>query len=138
MVTRSLKVTAMQTWISDIVLEALQLATQGNLVTVVAYDTEILVLLLYHFSNDMADIYLLSESKQSRRKLKKLISIRELAEKTSRGVLQNLLLIHPCGGCDSTSAVCGHGKCAIIKIIEKSESVLSCCKTLADDAASYS
>ena len=138
MVTRSLKVTAMQTQISDIVLEALQLATQGNLVTVVAYDTEILVLLLFHFSNDMADIYLLSESKQSRRKLKKLISIRELAEKTSRGVLQNLLLIHPWGECDSTSAVCEHGKCAIIKIIEKSESVLSCCKTLADDAASYS
>ena len=61
---------------------------------VVADDTDILVLLLRHFSNDMADIYLLSESKQLLRKLKKLISIRELAEKASRTVLQNLLLIH--------------------------------------------
>lgn len=61
---------------------------------VVADDTDILVLLLQHFSNDMADIYLLSESKQLLRKLKKLISIRELAEKASRTVLQNLLLIH--------------------------------------------
>ena len=42
----------------------------------------------------MADIYLLSESKQLLRKLKKLITIRELAEKASRTVLQNLLLIH--------------------------------------------
>ena len=53
----------------DIVSAALRLATQRNSVTVVANDTDILVLLLYHFSNDMADIYLLSESKQSRRKL---------------------------------------------------------------------
>ena len=121
----------------DIVSEALRLATQGNPVTVVADDTGIIVLLLYHFSNDMADIYLLFGSKQLRRKLKKLINIRELAEKTSRAVLQNLLLIHVWGGCDSTSAVYGHGKCAIITIIQKSDSVLSCCKTLADDAASY-
>ena len=86
----------------------------------------------------LADIYLLSGIKKSRRKLKKLISICELAEKTSRAVLQNLLLIHAWSGCDSTSAIYGHGKCAIIKIIQKFESVLSCCKTLADDAASYS
>ena len=86
----------------------------------------------------MADICLLSESKQSRRKLKKLISFRELAEKTSRAVFQDLLLIHAWGGCGSTSAIYGHGKYAIIKIIQKSESLLSCCKTLADDAASYS
>ena len=81
----------------------------------------------------MADIYLLSESKQLLRKLKKLITIRELAEKASRTVLQNLLLIHAWRDWDSTSAVYGHGKCAIIKIIQKSESVLSCCKTLPGD-----
>ena len=108
---------------TDIISEALRFATQGNSVTVVA---------------DATDIYLLSGSTESRRKLKKLISICELAEKTSRGVLQNLLLIHAWSGCDSTSAIYGHGKCAIIKIIQKFESVLSCCKTLADDAASYS
>ena len=123
---------------TDVISEALRFATQGNSVTVVADDTDILALLLYHFSNDMGDIYLLSGSKKSSRKLKKLISICELAEKTSRGVLQNLLLIHAWGGCDSKSAVYGHRKCAIIKIIQKFESVLSCCKTLADDAASYS
>ena len=123
---------------TDVISEALRFATQGKSVTVVADDTDILALLLYHFSNDMGDIYLLSGSKKSSRKLKKLISICELAEKTSRGVLQNLLLIHAWSGCDSTSAIYGHGKCAIIKIIQKFESVLSCCKTLADDAASYS
>ena len=79
---------------TDIVSEALWLATQGNSVIVAVNDTDILVLILYQFSNDIADIYLLSESKQPRRKLKKLISIRELAEKTSCPVLQNLLLIH--------------------------------------------
>ena len=91
----------------DIVSEAPRLATQGNSMKVVADDTDILVLLLQHFSNDMADIYLLSESKQLLRKLKKLISIRELAEKASRTVLQNLLLIHAWRDWDSTSAVYG-------------------------------
>ena len=86
----------------------------------------------------MTWLFTCCESKWSRRKLKKLISIRKLAEKTSCTVLQNLILIHAWGGCDSTPAVYGHGKCAIIKIIQKSESVLSCCKTLANDVASYS
>ena len=122
---------------TDIVSEALWLATQGNSVIVAVNDTDILVLILYQFSNDMADIYLLSESKQPRRKLKKLISIRELAEKTSCPVLQNLLLIHSWGRCDATYAFYGHRKCAIIKIIQKSESVLSCCKTLANHTAFY-
>ena len=121
---------------TDIVSEALWLATQGNSVIVAVNDTDILVLILYQFPNDMADIYLLSESKQPRRKLKKLISIRGLAEKTSRPVLQNLLLIHSWGGCDATYAYYEHGKGAIIKIIQNSESVLSFCKTSANHAAS--
>ena len=121
---------------TDIVSEALWLATQGNSVIVAVNDTDILVLILYQFPNDMADIYLLSESKQPRRKLKKLISIRGLAEKTSRPVLQNLLLIHSWGGCDATYAYYEHGKGAIIKIIQKSESALSFCKRSANHAAS--
>ena len=43
---------------TDIISEALWLATQGHSVTAVAHDTGILVLLLYHISHDMA-IYLL-------------------------------------------------------------------------------
>ena len=106
---------------TDIVSGANRLATQGNSLTVVADNTDILVLLLYDFSNDMADIFLQSERKQSHGKLQKLISIRKLAEETSCVVLQNLLLIHAWHGRDSTSAVYWHGKCDIIKIIQESE-----------------
>ena len=102
---------------TNIVSEALQLAIQGNSVTVAANNRDILVMLLFHFSNDMANISLLLESKQLCRMLKKQISIQELAEKTNHAVLQNLLLIHAWDGCDSTSAVYRHRKCAIIKII---------------------
>ena len=104
----------------DIVSEANRLATQGNSLTVVADDTDILVLLLYDFSNDMADVFLLSERKQSHGKLQKLIW-QKLAEETSCAVLQNLLLIHAWHGRDSTSAVYWHGKCDIIKIIQEFE-----------------
>ena len=42
---------------------ALQRATEGNVVTVVAEDTDILVLLMYHWNMSMADIYLKSEAR---------------------------------------------------------------------------
>lgn len=46
---------------ADIVSEKLKLTTHGNLVTVLADDTDIHILLFFHFSPDMADIFMRSE-----------------------------------------------------------------------------
>lgn len=40
-----------------IVTSALQFAAQGNTTTVVADDTDVLVLLMYHWKENMADVY---------------------------------------------------------------------------------
>ncbi|CAE1157239.1 unnamed protein product [Acanthosepion pharaonis] len=53
---------------TDIVSETLKLATKENVVTVIADDTVIVVLLLFHFSLDMAYIYMSFEGKTSREK----------------------------------------------------------------------
>ena len=44
-----------------IVACALQYAIQGTKVTVVANDTDVLILLMYHWKKEMADIYFSSE-----------------------------------------------------------------------------
>lgn len=51
-----------------IVASALQFAAQGNTTTVVADDTDVLVLLMYHWKENMADVYFQSEPKKSQKK----------------------------------------------------------------------
>ena len=51
-----------------IVACALQMAMEGKQVTVVADDTDVLILLMYHWTESMADMYFLSEPKKSQKK----------------------------------------------------------------------
>ena len=53
---------------------ALDLAAQGNEVTVVADDTDILVLLIYHWKINMATLYFKSEAKKMMWKVQDLIA----------------------------------------------------------------
>jgi len=61
---------------------ALEIATAHEPVTAVSDDTDILVLLVYHFKPTMADIYLITSGKN---KLGLMISIRSV-QKTSGSV----------------------------------------------------
>ena len=49
----------------QIVFAAIALASDGNHTTVIADDTDILVLLLFHWNADMADIHLRSQRKKA-------------------------------------------------------------------------
>ena len=51
-----------------IVANALRIATEGKEVNVIADDTDVLILLMYHWIDTMADVYLLSEPKKSQKK----------------------------------------------------------------------
>ena len=53
---------------------ALDLAAQGNEVTVEADDTDILVLLIYHWKINMATLYFKSEAKKTMWKVQDLIA----------------------------------------------------------------
>ena len=96
-----------------VVKTALEIAVTQP-VTVVATDTDILVMLLYHFTESHKNIFMLSETNNTT-----AIPIQTLRECVGCNTAKQLLLIHAISGCDSTSSLFGHGKVAVFKKLTK-------------------
>ena len=77
-----------------IVSAALESALIRKTVTVFGNDTDLIIILLHHWNEEMANILVLRVT-----------------------VLQHLLFIHAFGGCDTTSAIHDKGKGAILCLI---------------------
>ena len=105
-----------------IVACALQMAMEGKEVTVVADDTDVLILLMYHWTESMADVYFLSEPKKSQKKGLQVWRICDLITKAGT-LTSHLLFLHAWSGCDTTSATFGQGKTNLVKKIKASEEV---------------
>ena len=105
-----------------IVACALQMAMEGKEVTVVADDTDVLILLMYHWTESMADVYFLSEPKKSQKKGLQVWRICDLITKAGT-LTSHLLFMHAWSGCDTTSATFGQGKTNLVKKIKASEEV---------------
>ena len=102
-----------------IVTCALQYATQGTKeVTVVADDTDVLVLLMYHWKENMTDVYFQCKSQK-----KGIISwkINDLVTDAGEVVISHLIFVHAWSGCDTTSATFGQGKASLLKKLKESE-----------------
>lgn len=94
---------------STIVKTALDIAsTSVGYVAVVADDTDIAVMLVHHWQNNMCDIYFLQE------RWDKAWSIKDASLK-NENLKQHLLFVHAWSGCDTVSSVFGKGK---IKLVE--------------------
>ena len=107
-----------------IVKSDLDFAHSGYVTTVVADDTDILVLLLHHYrSTAMADIFLLSEAAKWQRQDIKFINVRRLVNLSGQTLVSHLLFIHAWSGCDTTSAIFNQGMAAMLRKLEKSEEV---------------
>ena len=106
-----------------IVACALQMAMGGKEVNVVADDTDVLILLMHHWTETMADVYFLSEPKKSQKKGLQVWRICDLIAKAGKLVTSHLLFIHAWSGCDTTSATFGQGKTNLMKKIQASEEV---------------
>ena len=98
-----------------IVSSALEFARNGQTVTVVAEDTDVLIMLVYHWRNDMEDIFIRKESRLSRPG--EMISMKEATSSIAVVIQRHILLIHACSGCDTTSATFGHGKMHLMKML---------------------
>ena len=94
-----------------IVSPAMAYATGGQAAVVVAEDTDIFVMLLYHYcdrSNDgLAAVFLKKEAKRLRQR--QVYSLKEAAEVVPAEVSKRVLVIHAWSGCD-TSDTFGHGE----------------------------
>lgn len=102
-----------------IVASALHFAEQGHDVSVEADDTDIIVLLMYHWKPNMADIYF--RPKPTKKKELLAWKVKDLVNKAGEIVTSNLLFIHAWCGCDTTSATFGHGKTNLLKKMKQSE-----------------
>ena len=78
-------------------------------VPVAAADTDALNMLLYFCNNEMANILMLSDSAQSKKKSPKVYNIKEIAEKFNHEILTYLLVIRAFTGCDTTSSIYDQG-----------------------------
>ena len=121
---------------TEIVDAALQFANHSKSVTVVADDTDILILLLHFWSYEMATIFLRSESKQQ--KNMKLLNVSRIAEIMETRIRSNLLFIHAWGGCDTTSATFNQGKSAVLKLVKQGkEDIIGVCSVFNDESSSH-
>ena len=87
-----------------IVSSALEFAWNGQ--TVVAEDTDVLIMLVYHWRNCMEDIFIKKESKLSTPG--EMISMKDATSSIPVVIQRHILLIHAWSGCDTTSATFGH------------------------------
>ena len=104
-----------------IVSAALKSALIRKTVTVFGNDTDLIVMLLHHWSEEMTNILVRSEYAIKEGKLLKQLSITEATSMLSVTLLQHLLFIHAFGGCDTTSAIHDKGKGAIFRLMQKSK-----------------
>ena len=114
-----------------IVSMAMDSAAGGQAAVAVVEDTDIFVMLLYHYcdrsndgfaSNDgLTTVFLKKEAKRPRQR--QVYSIKEAAEVVPAQIWKRVLVIHAWSSCDFTSATFGQGKTTLLKTMAKSKEV---------------
>ena len=98
---------------------ALQYASEGSEVNVVADDTDVFVLLVYHWKQTMADFFFRTEAGKNL----KIWRISDVVDQAGPIVTSHLLFLHAWCGCDTTSATFGQGKVSLMKKLKQSNEV---------------
>ena len=80
---------------------ALEYAALGTEVNLVADDTDVLVLLMLHWKENMADVFFHSEARKSLQTTALSWNVRDLVSKAGNLIVSHLLLIHAWSGCDT-------------------------------------
>ena len=92
-----------------------------------ADDTDIAVMLLYHWKEELGDIIFFQERQQ------KGSSIKQAAERL-RDLQEHVFFGHAWSGCDKVSASCGKGKPRFLKQVNKNEELKDVSITIMNDA----
>ena len=111
--------------------------SRSESVTVIGNDTDLLVLLLYHFQSSMKDIFLCCEVTKFRSHSRSLISIRQACAHLGPVATHRLLALHAIGGCDTTSALYGIGKGVMWKKMCNNDEAGPLCNVLESESASH-
>ena len=98
-----------------IVQQVLKAASEARRMTVVCDDTDVFVLLLYHYQRAGLNIPLYMESPNKGRTI---TDIRRTVQKHS-AIIENLLPAHALSGCDTVACYYGIGKATVVKELER-------------------
>ena len=111
---------------TKIVSTALDYSTvDGRTIVVVADDTDIAVMLLYHWREEMGDLILFQPC------ISRGYNMKVVSPKVT-SVKDYLLFIHAMSGCDTTSAPYGTGKISFMNLVHKSEMLKDISDTMND------
>jgi hypothetical protein len=113
-------------------------AAAEQAVTVVATDTDVLIMLLYHMPECIHDVCMQSETASSNKQTVTVTSIRKLYDFFGYSVAKQLLFIHAVSGCDTTSSMFGLGKATSYKRITRRGELASKIQVFGDLNASHS
>ena len=108
-----------------IVSTALGYCTGESPVVVVADDTDIVIMLLYHWRKGMGDPIFFQERSNRGWNMKSVCPKLDVDK-------EHLLFIHAMSGCDTTSAPFGKGKASFLNLIKKSEELKEISDTMSD------
>ena len=86
--------------------------SRSNITEVIADDTDVAILLLYHWNAKLFDILLTSEIS------KKSWSVKACCGELAPALKTVLLLLHAFSGCDTTSSIFGYGKTKVLKLFK--------------------
>ena len=100
-----------------IVFSALEFARNGQTVTVLAEDTDVLIMLAYHWRNYMEDIFIRKESRLSTPG--EMISMKDSTSSIPVVMQRYILLIHAWSACDTPSATFGQGKMYLMTMLNR-------------------
>ncbi|KAG1661218.1 hypothetical protein GQR58_021553 [Nymphon striatum] len=114
---------------TEIVRCALYVAETGRKVNVVAEDTDVALLLLYHWSESMEEITFTSE------RSKATFNITSSLLKIPAQIKSYLLVLHAWTGCDTTSAIHPKGKNSLLRKLKTSQHLRSLMDILSDKNA---
>ena len=117
-----------------IVSSALECARKGQAAIVVAEVTDVFLMLLYHWEDSLADIFIKNEGKHNRPG--QMFSMKEANTSIPVVIQKYILFIHAWSGCDTTSATFGHGKLHLMKMLKESPEVQTCAKKISEHESS--
>ena len=111
---------------TSIVSAAIRLASPktDNPVIIVADDTDIAIMLLYHWNVLMSDIIFNSKKSQTAWGIKNACFNLENKE--------HLLFVHAWSGCDTVSAIFGKGKVSFLKLLDQSDELKDLSTSISD------
>ena len=111
---------------TKIVSTALHIASDtSKIVVVVADDTDIAIMLLYHWAQKLGDIIFFQE------RMQKGWSMKDVSGKIEH-IREFLLFIHAWSGCDTVSAPFGKGKASFTNLVKKSDALKEIAITMND------